>query len=286
MDSSPLNALTIDVEDYFMVSAFEGRVSRDGWSRRESRLEANTERILSILAERGTRATFFVLGWVAEHFPGLVRSLARQGHEVACHGHEHRLIYHQTPQEFRRDVRRAKDLLEDVLGQPVAGYRAPSFSVVKETMWALDVLREEGYGYDASVLPAPHARGGLHGAQRFPHQLQGLWEFPMSTAMIAGRPFAFSGGGYFRLFPYALVRQGIRACHREGWPAIVYLHPWEFDPDQPRLPCGTLDGFRHYVNLSKTEEKFRRLLGDFSFGTAREVLQKYGGTFRCESTKS
>ncbi|MBI4396456.1 MAG: DUF3473 domain-containing protein [Elusimicrobia bacterium] len=267
------DALSIDVEDYFMASAFEPFVPRSDWDRKECRVLSSTYKILSILDEFETKATFFVLGWVGERRPKLVREIHARGHEVACHGYDHRLIYHQDAGEFRADVRKAKRLLEDACGAPVVGYRAPSFSVVRDTRWALDVLAEEGFLYDASVLPARHARGGMEGAHRFPHQLSRLAEFPMSTVRLFGKTIPFSGGGYFRLFPYPFTRWGIRACHREGNPSIVYLHPWEFDPGQPRLKARWMDRFRHTVNLHKTEEKFRRLLKDFRFGTVRGVLE-------------
>jgi polysaccharide deacetylase family protein (PEP-CTERM system associated) len=266
------NAMSVDVEDYFMVSAFERFVPKDRWEACESRVVRNTEKVLSLLQERDVRATFFVLGWVGERYPGLVGKIRSQGHEVACHGYDHRLVYNQTPQEFRRDVRTAKRILEEASGGAVVGYRAPSFSIVEETRWALEILSEEGFHYDASVLPGVHARGGMPGADRFPGRIGGLREFPMSTLHLAGLNFPFSGGGYFRLLPYRFIRWGIGACHRQGQSAIVYVHPWEFDPAQPRFRVGALAGFKHYVNLHKTEEKFRRLLSEFRFGTVRDVL--------------
>lgn len=275
--NSILNALTVDVEDYFMASAFEPLVPKTRWDQLESRVVRNTQKVLGILNDEGVKGTFFTLGWVAEKYPDLIRAIHQQGHEVACHGFDHRLIYNQTREEFRADVRRAKRLLEDASGSPVVGYRAPSFSVVPETAWALDVLSEEGFAYDASLLPASHARGGMPNAPREPHAIGKLMEFPMSTLRVFGKDFPFSGGGYFRLFPYALVRRGIESCHRRGTPAITYLHPWEFDPEQPRLPGKWLDRFRHYVNLDKTEAKLRRLLKDYRFGTVSEALSLYNG---------
>ncbi|MGQ0645182.1 MAG: XrtA system polysaccharide deacetylase [Elusimicrobiota bacterium] len=267
-----LNALTFDVEDYFMASAFEPVVSKADWERLPGRVAANTRKILGMLDGSGSRATFFVVGWVAEKHPDLVKDIQAGGHEVACHGYHHRLIYEQGPDEFRRDLRRAKQALESAAGRPVEGYRAPSFSIVEETPWAWSILREEGFLYDASVFPAPHARGGLAGAPAHPHRRDGLAEFPMSVVSWAGKNFPFSGGGYFRLLPYALIRRGIQACNRAGRPAILYLHPWELDPGQPRLPAGRLDRFKHYLNLSGTEGKLRRALADFRFDTARNVL--------------
>lgn len=276
MSEAVLNALTIDVEDYYMVSAFEPSVPKSDWGKYESRVVGNTERVLSLLDETGVRATFFTLGWIGERFPELVRRVARAGHEVACHGYDHQLLYNMTQDQFRQDVRRAKKILEDACGAPVLGYRAPSFSVVASTRWALHILAEEGFKYDSSVLPARHARGGLAGAERFPHRLNGLVEFPMSTMRVAGTTLPFSGGGYFRLFPYGLVASGLRECNRQGRPAITYLHPWEFDPEQPRMPGRWFDRFKHYANLGRTAGKLKRLIGDFRFGTAREVLAGLG----------
>jgi polysaccharide deacetylase family protein (PEP-CTERM system associated) len=270
------SALTFDVEDYFMVSAFEPLIPKARWDEIPSRIVVNTLRILSLLDEFQVKATFFVLGWVGEKFPELVQEIHGRGHEVACHGYDHQLVYRQTPQQFRQDVRCAKGILERASGAPVYGYRAPSFSVVKESVWALEVLKQEGFLYDASVLPAPHARGGMAGAQRFPGRHNGLWEFPMSTVTWMGKTWPFSGGGYFRLFPYRFIHWGMRRCLEKEQPAIVYLHPWEFDPEQPRLRGRLQDRFRHYVNLRQTEPKLRRLLADFSFGTVREILKEYG----------
>lgn len=267
-----IHALTIDLEDYYMVSAFESRVPKSEWDTRESRIVRNTDIVLSVLRDFNTKATFFTVGWVAERYPGLLRRVKAEGHEIACHGYHHRLIYEMTPDEFRQDLRRAKRALEAAIGEPVVGYRAPSFSVVSETLWALDILREEGFEYDSSILPAAHARGGLIGAKRHPHWLRGIMELPMSTLSVGGKHIPFSGGGYFRLFPYPLIRHGMRACERAGRPCVVYLHPWEFDPEQPRLSAARFDRFKHYVNLHKTEAKLRRLLTDFRFGTARAVL--------------
>lgn len=269
-----VNALTVDVEDYFMASAFEPAVPKGEWARLPSRVVPNTEKILDILAAARVRATFFTLGWVAERFPALLRRMAAEGHEVACHGHDHRLIYRQTPAEFRLDVRRAKAALEDAAGVPVRGYRAPSFSLVPDTRWALDVLAEEDFAYDASLLPARHARGGIPDGRRFPFRWQnGLAELPMSVFPVAGTALPFSGGGYMRLLPVPVIRWGIRACHRRGGPAVVYLHPWELDPGQPRLPAPPLDRFRHYLNLRGTEAKFRALLEGFRWDSAASVLE-------------
>lgn len=260
-----------------MVSAFEPQVPKSSWVDFESRLVVNTRRVLSILEEFQVRGTFFTLGWVGEHFPVLVQEIQKRGHEVACHGYDHRLIYHQTPDEFRQDVRRAKQVLEQACGVPVRGYRAPSFSIVKDTTWALAVLAEEGFRYDASVLPAAHSRGGLRGAPRHPYRVNGLTEVPLSTLRLLGRNFPFSGGGYFRLFPEWLIHHGFRSCNAKGVPVVSYLHPWEFDPTQPRLRGGRLGNFKHYVNLDQTESKFRQLLRSFRFGTVQEALASFKG---------
>jgi polysaccharide deacetylase family protein (PEP-CTERM system associated) len=277
-----LNALTIDVEDYYHVSAFEAVVPLADWERYESRVEKNTHRILDLLDAHTTKATFFVLGWVVERHPGLIRTLVARGHEVASHGYAHRRVYTQTPEQFRTETRRSKCLLEDTLGQPIRGYRAASYSITVQSLWALDVLREEGFVYDSSIFPIRHDLYGIPSHPRFCSMIPGqsgasLVEFPLSTLRFGGTNFPIAGGGYLRLFPYAYTRWGIRYLNRrEGQPAVVYLHPWELDPEQPRLPAGKLSRFRHYTNLHKMEERFVRLLQDFSFGTMSEVLQARG----------
>jgi polysaccharide deacetylase family protein (PEP-CTERM system associated) len=270
--SAVLNALSIDVEDYYMVSAFEASVHREEWGKLESRVEKNTLRILDLLDETGTRGTFFVVGWIADNIPGLVKEIHRRGHEVGCHGYYHQLVYDLSPEEFRLDLRRTKKAIEATGAGPVIGFRAPSFSVVDSNLWALDILRKEGFKYDASIFPAEHARGGISNAARYPHFIHGLAEFPMSTVRIFGKPLAFSGGGYFRLFPYRFIKFGMNQSVKAGNPTIVYLHPWEIDPDQPRLPTGRFNTFKHYVNLHRTEDKFRRLLRDYHFAPVRDVL--------------
>ncbi len=277
-----LNALTIDVEDYYQVSAFESVVPLADWERYESRVEKNTHRILDLLDAHTTTATFFVLGWVAERHPRLIRTLVARGHEVASHGYAHRRVYTQTPAQFRTETRRSKCLLEDTLGHPIRGYRAASYSITMHSLWALEVLREEGFVYDSSIFPIRHDLYGIPSHPRFCHMIPGqsdapLVEFPLSTLRLGGTNFPIAGGGYLRLFPYAYTRWGLRYLNRrEGQPAVVYLHPWELDPEQPRLPAGTLSRFRHYTNLHRMEERFVRLLQDFSFGTMSEVLQARG----------
>jgi polysaccharide deacetylase family protein (PEP-CTERM system associated) len=272
-----VNAMTIDVEDYFQVSAFDGVVRREAWPDFPSRVVANTERILAIFAEHQIKATFFVLGWVAERFPSIAASIAGAGHELASHGYSHRLVYDQTPDAFRDDVRRAKALIEDQSGQPVRGYRAPSYSITRKSLWALDVLVEEGYAYDASIFPIRHDRYGIPDAPRHPHSLKRdagpLTEAPPSTVRMGSMNFPVAGGGYFRLLPYGWTRWGIARINRqEKQPAIFYLHPWEIDPEQPRLDASAMSRFRHYRHLDKTEDRLRRLLHDFRFGRLDAVL--------------
>ena len=272
-----LNALTIDVEDYYQVSAFESRVRFDQWLSYESRVIGNTWRILELLHFHKVKATFFVLGWIAEHYPQVVLAIQQEGHEIASHGYRHRLLYHMTRDEFREDTRRAKDALEDLCGIPVAGYRAASYSINHQTLWCLDILEELGFRYDSSIFPIRHDRYGIPTAARFAyyHPLpegRKLLEFPLSTVRLFGKNIPVAGGGYFRLFPYHFIRWGIRRINLlEGKPAIVYLHPWEIDPNQPRVDGSLPSRFRHYINLEKTESRFRRLLRDFRFGPLREL---------------
>lgn len=251
-------------------------MERSRWDTFEPRVVGNTWRILGALRAAGVRATFFVLGWVADRYPDLVRAIAAAGHEIGCHGYWHRLIYRQTPEEFRADLRQARDVLQDVTGHPVRAYRAPSFSITRRSLWALDVLIEEGFTIDSSIYPTFHDRYGLAGAPCAPHRIERpagvLWEFPPPVYRVCGYPLPVGGGGYFRLYPYRLTRLGLRAINRAGRPFVVYLHPWELDPRQPRLAPGRLAAFRHYVNLGRTEERLGRLLRDFSFGPISDVL--------------
>ena len=272
------NAMTIDVEDYFHVSNFEHVVDRASWASRESRVEANTCRLLELFDRAGVRATFFVLAWVAERVPSLVRRISDGGHEVASHGFAHRLVFDQTPAAFRDDVRIAKRMLEDTSGQPVHGYRAPSFSVTTRSLWALDVLIEEGYAYDSSIFPIHHDRYGIPDAERHAGIVRRpsgtIVEVPASTVRVAGMNLPIGGGGYFRLLPYQWTRWGIRRVNeREAAPAVFYLHPWEIDPGQPRLPGTWLERLRHYRNLHETEARLERLLHDFTFDTMRSLIQ-------------
>lgn len=277
--SGIVNAMTIDVEDYFQVSAFEGVVPRTEWDRLESRVTTNTERLLELFGEHSVTGTFFVLGWVAERVPQLVARIAAAGHEIASHGYAHRLIYHQSPDEFREDVRRAKSVIENASGQRVRGYRAPSYSITTRSLWALDVLLEEGHDYDSSIFPIRHDRYGIPRSPRHPYVLsrdeRSIVEAPASTVRVASMNLPVAGGGYFRILPYAWTRWGLnRLNRREGRPAIFYLHPWEIDPDQPRLAAGWLSEFRHYRNLHKTERRLRRLLQHFAFGPLGALLDR------------
>jgi len=274
------NAMSCDLEDYFQVQNFDGIVAREDWPTIPSRLGASTDRVLALLDEARVRATFFVLGWNAEHDPGLVRSVAEAGHEIASHGYAHRMITEQGPEEFREDVRRAKALLEDIVGQAVWGYRAPTFSITERSRWAVDVLAEEGYRYDSSIFPVRHDRYGIPTAPRFLHALAAsdghrLIEFPPTTVRVLGCNLPVAGGGYLRLLPVRLVSAALRRVRREGHPLIVYFHPWELDPEQPRLPVRGLRRFRHYVNLGRTAGKLRHLLRQFPFTTARAVVEEW-----------
>lgn len=272
-----LNALTIDVEDYYQVSAFERTVRFADWPEYASRVERNTHRLLDILDEHRAKATCFVLGWEAAQRPGLVRDIAARGHEIASHGYRHRLVYSMTPAECRDDILRSKLLLEDITGAPVLGFRAPSYSIVPESLWCLDVLIGLGFQYDSSIFPIHHDRYGIPSAPRFAHVVTRrdgrIIELPPSTVRRFGMNWPVAGGAYLRVLPGWALRAGIRRINEsEAQPAIVYLHPWELDPDQPRMAGSVGSHLRHYTNLHKTEARLRRLLQEFSFGTARDVL--------------
>jgi polysaccharide deacetylase family protein (PEP-CTERM system associated) len=271
-----VNAMSVDVEDYFQVSAFDNIVARATWDQQESRVVVNTRRLIDLFAQSGVTATFFVLGWVAERFPALVREIADGGHEIASHGYNHQLAYTLTPEQFRGDVRAAKQRLEDTVGRPVLGYRAPSYSIVKSNLWALDILIEEGYAYDTSIFPIHHDRYGIPNAEREVHVLRrpsgALVEMPPSTVRVAGVNLPVGGGGYFRLLPYQWTRWGIGRVNAEGRPAVFYLHPWEVDPDQPRFDVGVATRIRHYGGLGATARRLSRLLTEFRFDSVASVL--------------
>lgn len=276
------NALTVDVEDYYQVSAFSNIVDYADWDRHESRVERNTTRILELFAAAGVKATFFVLGWVASRHPELVREIAAEGHEVACHGYSHRLIYRQEPTEFRRETLASKRLLEDQVQAPVLGYRAASYSITRKSLWALDILSECGFAYDSSIFPIRHDRYGIPDAEPRPHKEltpkgAELVEFPVTALDLHLMKLPLGGGGYFRLFPYWLTRAGLNWVNaRKGTPFIFYLHPWEIDVDQPRLEGSWLSRFRHYNNLDRCEPRLKNLLKDFRFQPARNVLEDLG----------
>jgi polysaccharide deacetylase family protein (PEP-CTERM system associated) len=276
-DGPIVNALTVDVEDYFQVSAFSGRIARDDWDRLPCRIEANVERILALLAEHGARATFFTLGWVAERYPELVRAIVRAGHELASHGYEHTRATDQAYGKFLADIRLAKAVLEDISGEPVKGYRAPSFSIGSENTWAFDCILDAGYRYSSSIYPIRHDHYGSPHAPRFPHDIRnGLLEVPVATVHAFGSNWPAGGGGYFRLLPYVLSRWSIRRINvQDGRSAMFYFHPWELDPEQPRVEgISRKVRFRHYVNLTRMVPRLRRLLTDFRWDRVDRVFLK------------
>ncbi len=260
---------TVDVEEHFQVSAFEPHLPRDQWDRLESRVAGNVTRLLDLLARHDAGATFFVLGWVAERQPEMVRAIARAGHEVASHGWDHRRVTDQTPEEFRASVRRTKAALEALTGVPVLGFRAPSFSIVPGREWALDILVEEGYRYDSSLFPIRRPGYGYAAGRRDPHWLERpsgrLAEVPPATWRIAGVNLPAAGGAYFRLFPYGLVRVALKDCERRGVSGTFYIHPWEVDPAQPKVRAPWLTRIRHYTGLSQTAQRLDHLLSEFRF---------------------
>ena len=275
MRTATVNALTIDVEDYFQVSAFAPYISRSEWDLRECRVERNVDLILAMLSSRDTKATFFTLGWVAERYPQLVRRIVTQGHELASHGYGHERASDLSRDAFFADVDRAKQLLEDVAGIAVHGYRAPSFSIGKSNLWAFDSLARAGYRYSSSIYPISHDHYGMPDAPRFAYQAHtDLLEIPVTTLRLAGRNYPSSGGGYFRLLPYAISRWMLRQVNqRDGQPAIFYFHPWEIDVEQPRVAgIDAKTRFRHYVNIDRMPAKLERLLGDFSWGRMDQIF--------------
>jgi polysaccharide deacetylase family protein (PEP-CTERM system associated) len=274
-----LNALSVDVEEYFHAEIFQNGTSTHAARTYESRVEASVDLLLKLLGTR-TRGTFFTLGEIAAKHPSLVRKIASQGHEIACHGDRHECIYRLSPEEFRLDIRRAKQRLEDLVGTDVIGYRAPNFSIGPQQSWAFEILMEEGFRYDSSTFPILHDRYGRPTAPRFPYGicrsgLAWLTEFPIGTARVLGVNLPIGGGGYFRLSPYELIRRGIHHVNtHERQPVMFYFHPWELDPGQPRPPMAWHHRFRHYVGLETEAIKLALLLAQFRFGTAREVLER------------
>lgn len=269
------NALSIDVEDYFQVSALAPYIPRARWDSLPCRVERNIDVILELLADSGNRATFFTLGWIAERYPGVVRKIAAAGHELASHGYGHHRASDQTPETFLEDIRHAKAVLEDLSGHAVHGYRAPSFSVGHGNLWAFDSIREAGYRYSSSVYPVRHDHYGMPDAPRFPFEVRpGLVEIPVTTSRVLNRNLPAGGGGYFRLLPYGMSRWLIRRVNRiDGRPAIFYFHPWELDPGQPRIrEADAKARFRHYINLDRTVPRLRRLLSDFAWDRVDRVF--------------
>ncbi|WP_207061010.1 XrtA system polysaccharide deacetylase [Motiliproteus sp. SC1-56] len=269
------NALSVDVEDYFQVAAFENQCALSTWESMECRVERNMERILALFDEYNIKATFFTLGWVAERHPRIVQRIVTEGHELASHGYQHRRATTQSRTEFREDVYRAKELLEAIGAQPVNGYRAPSYSIGAGNLWALDTLQEIGHEYSSSIYPVRHDLYGMPDAPRYPFRSHcGLLEIPISTVRLGRRNLPFGGGGFFRLYPYALSRWGIKRINdAEGQAAVFYFHPWEIDAEQPRIEgASRRSRFRHYLNLDKTEARLKRLLADFKWGRMDEVF--------------
>jgi polysaccharide deacetylase family protein (PEP-CTERM system associated) len=272
------NALSIDVEDYFHASALS--IPRAEWGKQDQRASGNTRELLDVLGESGTKATFFVLGWLAEHDASLVASIAAAGHEIACHGYSHQLIYRQSPTEFASETRRAKQVLEDAAGQAVRGYRAARFSITEQSLWALDVIAELGFEYDSSIFPVYHDRYGIRDAaaelhaRRTPAGLE-IVEFPPSVLELGPLRLPVAGGGYFRLYPYAVTRWAIGRINRMRGPAVVYLHPWEIDTGQPKPTVGALTRFRHTVNIGKVKHRLRRLLDDFTFEPMSAIVRRW-----------
>ncbi len=276
-----LNALTIDVEDYYHVSAFESIIKFEDWGRFESRVEKNTLKILELLNTFKIKATFFILGWIAERSPQMVKEIQKEGHEIACHGYRHQLVYEIGPEKFREDIIRSKKILEDIIGKEVIGYRAPSYSIIKKSLWALDILIEEGFKYDSSIFPIRHDRYGIPDFSRFSKKINlngkgEILEIPLSTIRLLNSNFPIAGGGYFRLFPYLLFKRGINRINKvDKQPAVFYFHPWEIDAEQPVQRVGVKTRFRHYLNLKKTEGRLKRLLSDFKWGRISDLGVNY-----------
>jgi polysaccharide deacetylase family protein (PEP-CTERM system associated) len=272
-----INALTVDVEEYFHVMAFEKAIDPADWDNLPSRVQHSIQRILELFGKLGVRGTFFMLGWVAERHPSLLKQIVLQGHEVASHGYGHRLVSRLGPDEFRADIRKSKKIIEDITGEKIQGYRAPSYSITRDSLWAFDILLEEGFSYDSSLFPIRHDLGGMPGAMRFPHWLEWeggrIVEFPFSTVKVGSMVLPVAGGGYLRLVPAWVTALGIDRINRyDRQPAALYFHPWEIDPDQPRVRCSLLSRFRHYQNLRSTFPKIETILGKFQFAPMKDIL--------------
>lgn len=270
------NAFTVDVEDYFQVSAFEHAISPSDWANQEMRVQTSMERLLALLEDNSVKATFFTLGWVAERYPEMVKMMSAQGHEIASHGYWHQRATKQTSKVFKEDVGSARKLLQDITGCEIKGYRAPSFSIDKTNDWVYEVLAEEGYSYSSSIYPVVHDHYGVPDAPRFKYRTsQGLWELPLSTLQLGQKKLPISGGGYFRLYPYMLTSWAIKRYHAgDQQPYIFYMHPWEIDPDQPRQEGLSFKSrFRHYLNLHRVEPRLRKMLSEFEWGTVEECFE-------------
>lgn len=277
--SQVINAMTVDVEDYFQVSAFENHIPRDDWDTLPCRVEANTERILALFDKKHVKATFFTLGWVAERFPNLVRRIVENGHELACHGYDHVRVIHQTPEQFKADITRSKSLLEDIGGVEIKGYRAASYSIGAKNLWALKVLEQNGFVYSSSIYPIKHDLYGMPEAPRFafrPNNPDGLLEIPVTTILLGKKKLPCGGGGYFRLVPYSVYKWALSRVNRsDRQSGVFYFHPWEIDPDQPRQTgIGIKTRIRHYLNLGRMEKRLDRLLDDFRWSTMEHVFLK------------
>lgn len=273
--------MSVDVEDYFHVAALSRVIRREDWSSMEYRAETSTHCLLELFSECDIKATFFILGWVAKRSPDLIRAIHRAGHEVACHGMSHELVYRQTPEVFAAETRESKELLEQIIGAKVQGYRAASWSITRQSLWALDIIHDLGFEYDSSIFPIRHDVYGIPDAPKRPELIRTpagkqLVEFPPSTTRILGASLPVAGGGYFRLLPYWLTRWGLRQINREDRAFMFYLHPWEVDPEQPRIKASRLSQFRHYTNLHRTHDRLRHLIGQFQFTTVRNVLTDTG----------
>jgi polysaccharide deacetylase family protein (PEP-CTERM system associated) len=275
------HALTIDVEDYFQVAAFKSNVNPQEWDTYRSRVELNTHRFMEITAEHDVRATFFFLGWIAERYPNLVREVVAAGHEIGCHGYSHQLIYEQSSDLFREETHRAKALLEDQIQKSVKGYRAASYSITDRSLWALDTIADAEFEFDSSIYPIRHDNYGLPGGPHEPYRIElangrSIVEFPITTAPVANFSIPVGGGGYFRIFPYALTRKLLHKREQEvDAPFVFYLHPWELDPQQPRIRNASLKSrFRHYTNLNRVAPRLHRLLSEFDFAPMGEVLEQ------------
>lgn len=274
----PVNILSIDVEEWFHILEVEGTPPLASWGKLESRVERNFEALLELFEQHSVTATCFFLGWIAERYPHLVRRAASAGHEIASHGYAHQLIYTQTPDEFYSDVSRARALLEDMCGEEVSGYRAPGFSITKDTPWAMEMLVRAGYRYDSSLFPASRGHGGLEGAEPAPHFVETaagtMVEFPISVAEVMGKRVCFFGGGYLRFFPMSLIRRMAQRVNDLGRPVIYYIHPREIDPHHPRLPMGRVRRFKSYVNLSSTRGKLVSILREQRLASFRDWMLK------------